>query len=393
MKKFFTYLVAFFSALCLYAQGSSEDVHYMVITHADETKEEIDLSKIMHISFVNDNTELQITQPNARFRYIAINPADRFSFRTEQKQVQEETFGTDFSVTPAEGEAYGPVAVGSVLCLLPATASASTTFAFSEITAATPADFRNSAHYAVQFTVSALKMGGTISCAEESSAYTLTLFDYTTGTYVEAAEGTSGTIVTRKREDGQYAFRLDVTLQDGTVIKAEYDGAVVSTDDFEPMVPLPVLPNQYTYAEKDGTITTQNKVVAMQLRESTDGYLYFYFMKEGESVPDENSALPHTPMVKVAPAFVNAGEVKLAETGMVWAVKYSDISLEYADNEWKPAADNGVLKVAYDSTTQKYDIFLTIAHSYTSMGYSGGNGRSITISYKGEASPYKGTKK
>lgn len=392
MKKVLFIIVLFLGALNISAQDTGQDIHYLVITHQDGSTQDIDLSSIIRMTFIQNNTKMLITQTDMHSLRLDVNETDRYSFRTEHKDAPTpEVFGTDYCITPAEGEAYGPIAVGSVLAILPTTAAGSTTFAFSELHATTAEELRGSAHYAVKFTVSASKIGGEIDCQENKDAFLLTLYDYTTGTYVDATEGTTGTIVTRKRDNGNYAFRLDLVLQDGTAIKAEYDGSVTPVDDFEPMIPLPVMPNEYIYADPTGTAITQMAIKSMQLRKSNDGSWYFYFMKEGETVPDERNYF--TPTIRIAPSFVNQGEVKLTETSIDWAVNYSDIQLSYSNNEWKPAVDNGVMKVNYDDETNTYDIFLSVANHYTTGGYTGGNERTLTISYKGAASPYQGTKK
>lgn len=365
---------------------------YLVITHADASSEEIDLSTIQRISFIQNNSVMQLALPNARYRRITIDPTDSYTFRRETVEQEEETFGADFTVTdPNEDKPWGPTTIGNVLMMRPAGAGQSTTFAFSDVVAATGLDFRQSAKYGVRFTVSAAKMGGDIDCADEWGTYTLTLFDYTTGTYVDADEGVSGSIVTRQREDGTIAFRLNVVLQNGVRIEGSYSGTPVVVNDLEGIVPLPVLPNEYTYTEPSGTIVTQNEVVALQLRKSTDGHYYFYFMKPGETTPDDRNY--YTPQIMVDPSLINAGELKLPEVNKPWAVNYIELQLSYADNEWKPVTDNGLLRIAYDEATGIYDIYLTLANSYVNMGYAGGNKRSITINYHGPASPYTGTRK
>lgn len=385
--KIFALVLAFCGALGISAQTA--DKEYLLITHADASQEKIDLSTILRVSFISDNTIMRLTLPNARTRNITINETDRFSFYTEKGSGTEDEFGSTYTVTPAEGDAYGPATVGTVLCKRGAQGSG-TTFAFSEVTATEAGDLRNSAHYAVQFSVSAARMGSEISLSGERNSYTLTLFDYTTGTYVEAADGIRGTLLVKERSTGKYAFRLNATLADGTKIEAENDGDVVFVDDLEGMVPLPILPNEYTVYNPDGTLESKGDIVSMQLRESTDGNLYFYFLKEGQS-PDDYYY--YTPQIMVEPAFVNAGEVKINETSLNWAAKYIRIQLSYATNQWMPAVDNGVLKVAYDATTQMYDIYLSVIDSYMSSGYAGGSKNTLTISYKGPASKYTGSKK
>lgn len=359
---------------------------YLVISHSEGEPEEIDLSTIQRIAFNAENTQMQVNLAGGKVRRIGINSTDSYSFRSEQVGPgPEDVFGKTFTVTPAEGEAYGPQEVGTVLCVHPEGVGTSTSFAFSELQVTTPAELRGSAHYAVAFTVSATKMGSEIDCADELSTYTFTLYDYTTGTYVTAAEGTTGKIITRQRENGDYAFRVDLTLQDGTKVQAEYEGAVVMTDDLEPMVPLPVLPNEYTYYEADNEkVWVHADITGLVVKESGDDLLLYFLDKVNTSVSKDAYAMPQ---IRVAKAFVNAGEVKLAEeVPGKWSISFKDINLQSHDNDWVNWPDNGIMKIACDEATGEYDIFITIINSYTNyMGSGKGNHMALTLSYKGKA--------
>lgn len=384
MVKKLILMVAALLAATTFTLAQTKD--YLVITPAEGEPEEIELSTIQRIGFNGDNTQMQVSLAGGKVRRIAISESERYSFRSEQVGPgPEDTFGKTFSVTPAEGEAFGPKEVGTVLCVHPEGVGTSTSFAFSELQVTTPAELRGSSQYAVAFTVSATKMGGEIDCADELSTYTLTLYDYTTGLYVSAAEGTTGKIVTRHRENGDYAFRVDVTLQTGVKVQAEYEGAVVMTTDLEPMVPLPVLPNEYTYYEADNEkVWVHADITGLVVKESGDDLLLYFLDKVNTSVSKDAYAMPQ---IRVAKAFVNAGEVKLAEeVPGKWSISFKDINLQSHDNDWVNWPDNGIMKVAYDEATGEYDIFITIINSYTNyMGSGKGNHMALTLSYKGKA--------
>lgn len=359
---------------------------YLVINHDEGEPEEIELSTIQRIAFNSESNQMQVNLNGGKVRRIGINDTDRFSFRSEEVDPgPTEEFGNTYTVTPAEGEAFGPQEVGTVLCVHPEGVGTSTSFAFSELQVTTPAELRGSAHYAVAFTVSATKLGGEIDCADELSAYTFTLYDYTTGTYVTSEEGTTGKIITRLRENGDYAFKVDITLQGGMKVQAEYEGAVVMADNLDPMVPLPILPNEYTYYEADNEkVWVHADITGLVVKESGDDLLLYFLDKVNTSVSKDAYAMPQ---IKVAKAFVNAGEVKLAEdVPGKWSISFKDINLQSHDNDWVNWPDNGIMKIAYDEATGEYDIFITIINSYTNyMGSGKGNHMALTLSYKGKA--------
>lgn len=153
--------------------------------------------------------------------------------------------------------------------------------------------------------------------------------------------------------------------------------------------------NEYLFYPIDTPeqILVHTQITAMQIRKSTDGFWYFYFLDQVNNAPSEQSFT--MPQLKVDPKLVNAGELDLSgDVGGKWSLAYKDINLQSHDNEWVCWPDNGTLRIDYDEDAQTCHVQLNIFNSYTSYNGSGlGNHLALTLDYEGSVSAYTGSRK
>lgn len=291
-----------------------------------------------------------------------------------------------FSVTDASGHA-STGAIPNALSVPAATTGASTAFAFGDIEAATAADYLE-ANSGVWFTVSASKLGGTVDLATETSEYTFRYIDYATATTYDAP--VSGTITTAVVTTGNVYLKLHATLDNGTVIEAEYFGPVVNVEKLDDMVPIPQVAQGVTYYDADGGVYSDTKIGYVKKVTRTDGssgaaYTTLYFLPEGS---DDYSDYYVTPQLSFAEQLVNVGKVSLTDLkdGDLFAVKFHTISLTSPDAKYGGYANvpnNGTLQITLDDAGN-YEVYLDVTNDYTSpFSASGGDRSRVVIYYKG----------
>lgn len=296
-----------------------------------------------------------------------------------------------FTVTPAEGAAYkGRMA--SVFTMTEGTGG-TRHFAFGPVDTTSPADMLGG-DCVVWFSVSAAKLGaGTFSVTDAAGSYMLRLIDYKRQTVTEALTGTTGTITTALDPEGTggtYYIALDLTLQDGTRIVADYFGSTTTVASLDDLYFERPAENSLVITNDVGDETTRVPLVGMQVRESGI-FTYFYFMKQADDDPDDSFL---TPMVKVKTALIDAGEIDLAAAeARTWEVKYQAFQLSSQDNEYMNKVNDGTLSVSRNDDGT-YSIYLYLLDSYITPwgGTSGGTQNALNILYEGPASPYTGSK-
>lgn len=183
---------------------------------------------------------------------------------------------------------------------------------------------------------------------------------------------------------------LVITLQDGTTQKVEV--STIKNLTFESVTP--TLDGKYVYYEYDtGNVWVLANIKEVQLRKSTDGYWYFYFVDATNGVVSEDKM--SNPIVKVSPKFVNCGEVDLsADTQDRWEIGYKDIDLQSHFNEWVNWPDNGKMTLNVDEEAGTLSVQLEIMNSYHYYdGSIKGNHQALKISYTGPIAEYKGSRK
>lgn len=296
-----------------------------------------------------------------------------------------------FTVTPASGTAYkGRMA--SVFTMTEGTGG-TRHFAFGPVDTTSPADMRGG-DCVVWFSVSAAKLGtGTFSVAEAAGSYTLRLIDYKRQVVTEALAGTTGTITTALDPEGSnntFYIALDLTLQDGTHIVADYFGSTTTVASFDDLYFEQAAENSMIITNDVGEETANVPLVGMQMRESGI-FTYFYLMKQPNDDPDDNFL---TPMIKIKTSLIDTGEIDLATAeARTWEVKYQTFQLSSQDNEYMNKANDGTLSVSRNEDGT-YSIYLDLLDSYTTPWGSttGGTQSALRIFYDGPASPYTGSK-
>lgn len=314
---------------------------------------------------------------------LRVNYAGSFGEKWQADNTVTVTYADDSSVTAD---------IPTLLRVAPASTGAATQFAFGSVEATAASDLLKGT-IGVCFALSAKALGaGTIDVQESMASYSCQVVDYATSETKESDVQTTGTITSylvSQDEESLVFFRLDLRLSDGTAVQAEYFGPCVDTDAIDGMFPLPDLPNAFTVKSPDGqTDLAGAEVTSMQVRTS-GSKVYLYFMTDDSSTPDEKGLA--MPLVTIEETLINAGQVELPACSEEWEIRYNGIQLTSPGNEWKNAADNGVLSVLKEG--DYYEVYVSVANTYSNcMGSGLGDGRVLTISFKGEASPYTGTK-
>lgn len=258
--------------------------------------------------------------------------------------------------------------------------------AFGPADTTTPAEMQNG-DCVVWFNLSALKWGtGTVDLAQSAGSYTLRLIDYRTQRTIEAGAGTTGTITTYNDPMGNpnvCYVALDVTLDDGTHIVADYYGSVTTVQSLDDLNPKPSAENGLTIIDASGNVTSEAALTALKV-ETSGQFTKFYLLKNKD---DSTSDSFLTPMIKIQTALIGTGELDLANAeARTWEVKYQGFQLSSQDNDYMNKASGGTLFVEYDATTKQYSIRLSLLNLYESpWGTSGGDGSTLTINYDGPA--------
>ena len=150
--------------------------------------------------------------------------------------------------------------------------------AFGPADTTTPAEMQNG-DCVVWFNLSALKWGtGTVDLAQSAGSYTLRLIDYRTQRTIEAGAGTTGTITTYNDPMGNpnvCYVALDVTLDDGTHIVADYYGSVTTVQSLEDLYAKPSAENGLTITDATGNVTSEAKLTALKV-ETSGQFTKFY---------------------------------------------------------------------------------------------------------------------
>ena len=88
MKHFLSLILCALTALSLSAQTAAEE--FLVVTHADQSKEEISLADIYNISFNSSHTKLYVNFLSAAPLTLNLLTTDTFSFRTQKEEEKQE---------------------------------------------------------------------------------------------------------------------------------------------------------------------------------------------------------------------------------------------------------------------------------------------------------------
>ncbi len=288
----------------------------------------------------------------------------------------------DFIVTLNEDKRIA-YTVPSVLRQQPAKTGDPTGFAFGDIEVTSAAGYLDG-HAAVRVTLtnSALYTGA-IDMVAAADSYTFQYFDYETGTIYSTV--TAGTLTTHEATDGKVYLALNATLEDGTVVSAEYFGAVTDVESLDAMVPEVIYPNEYTYYNGDGVATINKEIIDLQYSIDTSGRYVFYFVSATESSYS-------CPQLTVSPDFINAGEIDCGNLPQnSFKIRYSTFQMEsLSGNEYKDPyiyiPTNGTLSISKDEN-DNYVIYFDMINEYTKgtgTEVFGDNYR-LTITYRGVA--------
>ena len=176
---------------------------------------------------------------------------------------------------------------------------------------------------------------------------------------------------------------LDVTLDDGTHIVADYYGSVTTVQSLDDLYVKPSAENGLTIIDASGNVTSEAALTALKV-ETSGQFTKFYLLKKKD---DSTSDSFLTPMIKIQTALIGAGELDLANAeARTWEVKYQGFQLSSQDNEYMNKASGGTLSVEYDEATKQYSIRLSLLNLYESpWGSSGGDGSTLVINYDGPA--------
>ncbi len=235
-------------------------------------------------------------------------------------------------------------------------------FAFGNIEATLAEDYLE-AKYAVWVDISQSAFGErTIDMTAEKDYYTFTFIDYDNTNVYDATNAIvrEGTIRTHKTTDGRVYLALNVTLDKGFTITAEYFGEVTDVDDLTPMIPSKKESWFYFYG-KDGTLGMNAPINTATRKTNTKGLYVFDFGNNDPSVFNYN-----WPRLTVSPDFVNGGVIDLStlEPNTFEIRLDNGFTLYSPDNAYKATPNNGTLEIKSDDKGN-YTINLDVQNYYT----------------------------
>lgn len=316
-----------------------------------------------------------------------LNGSDEFRAAYKGAVKKAYTASGEITVTPKDGETstwtiYTPFVVN------PSSLGQPTQFAFADEAGAEPADVKTG-NYALWVSVSASKLyTSDVDMSTETDSYTFHFIDYATGTTYTTV--TSGTITTAQDYLGRSYVKVSATLENGTVVSAEYVGNYIETTDLEPIIPTPVMKNGYHFYNSDGDETNSVTVDKVLYKDKTT-YKVFYFYPKGSTSKYDDAKVE----IQFNVDMVNAGKIDLSalKDGDMFYVKYNQggISLSSPDSKYMGygnTPNNGQFTISCDENG-KYEIYLDVKNKYSCTGTGvtdGGDNTRLVLSYKGELS-------
>ncbi len=279
-------------------------------------------------------------------------------------------------VTPNEGDTEEGK-IGSFFRMAATEIGGATHFALGLAEADAPAGL-SAGHYALWISVSASALyNGPLNLAEATGSYTIRLMDYAAGQVVEGA--TEGTLTTYAADERVY-IAVKATLADGTQIEAEFFGLPADVESLEAMLPEIKRPNEYTYYNADGKVSTQYTITSVT-RTTTGKGLY-----EFRLCSDEEGSY-NSPRLTVSPDLVNAGDIDLSQLQPnTFQIKYNSFQLYSPDGDYRHIPTNGTMNISCDEAGN-YKIYFEATNDYytTQSGQTsyGGDNTRLVISYTG----------
>ncbi len=211
MKKYFFPAMAIMCALQMYAY--TEETEKMTVELNDGSTVEYNVEDIKLLSFSVD----------------VANVAFSITANGGEEVVKMEAIPSVLRVTPAadSGDPYG--------------------FAFGMVAAENAADLL-AGKYAVEFNITQTMINnGEVALGGSDASASVKLYTYADGAVENVLESvTDGTLTTAiDRKTKKVTIELNATYEDGTVVRASYDGPVVDVESLEGVNTAPVYSNEF----------------------------------------------------------------------------------------------------------------------------------------------------
>ncbi len=275
-------------------------------------------------------------------------------------------------------------AYGAITSVLRKTEGGKTNFAFAD-NSATTAEACLNAHVGVWFALTPYK--GEIDASQATS---FIFIDYDNNKVYDSSNSNikEGTITTLQATDGKVYISMNVTLDNGIVIDAEYFGEATDVTDLTAM--LPAKEYGFYYYNSDGTEATSAVINKVTCKTNYSGMLEITFGNTDSNVANLVSTWPK---LTISPDLVNQGVIDCSNLpNNSFSIRYGDFQIDApsgtSKDKYVHLANNGTLEVSKDDAGN-YKISFDMKNKYLKYVESddayveqGDNSR-LVITYEG----------
>lgn len=326
------------------------------------------LSSVNAFAFVEETEIMTVKHIDGSTTEYVVENVDEIAFTVKSNTY---AFGID---VPGE-EPIRLTTLPAVLRCSPTEAGAPYGFAFGMVEGTTAEELR-AGDYALEFNVSATKINtGALDVIND--AVGVSLYQYADGKVVNVWDNvTSGTVSTALNTKTKVVtLEVDVTFEDGTVVKGSYVGSVKDVTSLEELNPAPTYEGQIAYFNTDGNLAVVGNVTGVT-RKTSSGKERFTFTTDNSSTK--------SCYIEVLESLIGT-EVDLptAENNSI-NFTYGSIQVSGPNSEYRNTSLQGKVYIA-DNGDGTFTFKANVTNLYKSMwGGNAGTPEYVIINYTGE---------
>ncbi len=296
--------------------------------------------------------------------------------------IREETTG--FLLTGADGQqVYRAETLAPVFRYAPEGENAHVQFLFGTVdNAAALADLKECSHMVVVDFTNAGLFAADVNLAGDSPAATVKIYEWTDGEVSAVNELVSeGTVTTSRNTKGVVTMELEARFDDGTSLRASYNGTPVDVDDLEVLFPTPGPKNELNYYNMDGALANTLKITGFAKTDASNGRVKYTAVFENSSEKCYIELMP-----EYVGQSINFAEHTEANSGTpYYFFYYGSVQLASPNGEYRNQGLSGTLQVV-ENEDGTLTVNADVTNWYKSLwGDSrAGTPERVTIEYTGE---------
>ena len=216
----------------------------------------------------------------------------------------------------------------------------------------------------------------------DSPAATVKIYEWTDGEVSAVNELVSeGTVTTSRNTKGVVTMELEARFDDGTSLRASYNGTPVDGDDLEVLFPTPGPKNELNYYNMDGALANTLKITGFAKTDASNGRVKYTAVFENSSEKCYIELMP-----EYVGQSINFAEHTEANSGTpYYFFYYGSVQLASPNGEYRNQGLSGTLQVV-ENEDGTLTVNADVTNWYKSLwGASrAGPPERVTIEYTGE---------